>query len=51
MKVIYHEKFKGECPYLIDGKAYEVEDTVEFDEDGLFYAIIDESKDSMWRAN
>ena len=49
MKVIYRENGKkGQCPYLTDGKEYDVEDIVEFGEDGLFYAVIDDSKDDLW---
>ena len=33
---------------MIDGKEYDVVDTLDCEEDGLFYAIIDESKDSVW---
>ena len=49
MKVIYRENNNvGSCPLLIDGKEYEVEGTMDCEEEGLFYAVIDESKDSAW---
>ena len=50
MKVIYREsEQKGQCPYLADGKVYEVEDVVDCGEDGVFYALIDDDTDDMWK--
>ena len=42
MKVIYRQKFEGECEYLIDGKEYEVIDSVDRAQDGVFYLVFDE---------
>ena len=49
MKVKYNESStQYKCPLLIDGKVYDVEDIMDCEEEGLFYAVLDESKDSMW---
>ena len=47
MKVIYREGFPGQCGDLVNGKAYDVIDTMECGEDGLFYLLIDESDDAI----
>ena len=36
----------AECPYLTDGKEYEVDDIIEIDGEGTFYMIDDDDDDS-----
>ena len=49
MKIRYAKSLDtGSTPGLIDGKIYDVEGTMDCEEEGIFYAVIDESKDSAW---
>lgn len=42
MKAIYKQSFPGECPFLIHGKAYDVEDVMDYAGE-KYYLIVDES--------